>query len=327
MGRYSRSDVFVKPQEIFDLLDRRHERQRILLSGLEAIVYNHTHKKFYFGLENSDYKNLTAKTGYPLCVEVYDYGMRVGKVSTFQPDGQERTKLQVQFEYDYDVHQKEPRNVKRSSDHRKIVDFAKLFRPIDFTKPNVLNEMFNGVVSAIGGVTKLRNRSSGVNKLLEGFYYGNKSTNAELMYNLIHNMPSPAAIEFKQKFETAYAESKAADDEFHSLTRRIAVITSTPYGDYLVCRYEHKGKPTSKDLEDRDNYHGALEVFESRDAIPEDIIGKMSVLEISNTSDEDVEIDGVGVYWKNNNRMIIMGEDLNGIDTGTEGQNPSSQSS
>lgn len=321
------SDVYLKPQEIFDLLDRRHERQRALLSGLEAVVYNHPHKKFYFGIDNSDYKSLTAKTGYPISVEVFDYGIVVGKVSTFQPDGLERTKLQVQFQYDYNVHQKEPRNVKRSSDYRKIVEFAKLFRPLDFTKPNTLHEMFGGVVRAIQDVTKLRDRSSAVNKLMEGFYYGNKSENAELMLNLIHNTPSPAAVAFKQKFEAAYEESKAADDHFRSLTRRIAVIASTPHGEYLVCRYQHKDKPSSRDLNDRDNYHGATEVFERRELIPEDIVGKMSVLEISNTSDDDVEVDGVGLYWKQSNRMIIIGEDLNGIDPGTQSQNPSSEGS
>lgn len=324
--------VFLTPKEVFSLLNRESERQRILLAGVEAIAYAHPHKKFYFRMDEDDYEILTKASkenpapgswGGTISFDVMDYGIKVGRVRTYKPEGNDRDKIQVQFEYDYDVHQKEPKNVKRSSDHKKILEFARLFRTEQKTNM-ASHEYFSDVPSLLGNVTKLRDKHRAVGKFVEQFYFGDKIKNMQLMYDLIHQRTSPESIKYKADFMKVYDEAKEAEANYNKLTNRIAVVCGTPHGEYGLARYEYNAGVRDMAM----SYHCSFRVVGSKDDLPEDVMGKMAVLEIANTTDSvEVVVDGVGIFSKNTNFMVVIGEDLNGIDPRTEGQDPSSQSS
>ena len=316
----------LKAEEFFPLLDRTSERQRALLSGIEALAFGHPYKKFYYRVETADLDMLKKSQTYGVTIEVMDYGVRVGRISTYKPDGMERDKLQVQFEYNYNVHQKEPRNIKRSSNHNKVLEFAKLFRPAPINTSVIAKVMFNGAPEKISDVTKLRSGVRKAKEMISKLYYGSGDEPIQLVYDLIHNNLSTQTDKFKTEFESAYAEAKEAQAQYELMTNRLAVVLGTPFGEYLLTRYEYEGKG---DRNEYGSYKWSMVVVKNRITMPDDVAGKISVLDMANHSDTDskVVVDGVGVLDKTEGRMLLLGEDLNGIDTRTESQDPSSQSS
>lgn len=325
----SSNKVYLKADEIFPLLDRTVERQRVVATGLEAISYAHPYKKFYYRMDRSDYETLKSDTmkGYAYRFDVMDYGIRVGKLSTFKPEGQERDKIQVQFEYDYNVHQKEPRNVKRSSNHNKIFEFANLFRPLNVSASNtlVMSEMINGVASSLDQYLNVKSAHKHVTKVLDSMYYGDRLLNAKILYDLCMGQISPETIAFKDKVISAYSEMDKVTVEATRVMSKIAVINPTPHGEYFVARFELKSYKKRDDVE---GYQWLPTVYKSKSELPEDIAGRVSVLEIADTGEVDSSehyVEGIGLLWKNTNRMIVFGEDLYGINTGTESQSASNQ--
>jgi hypothetical protein len=319
--------VFVKPTEVLGLLDRDDGRQRTLMSGIEALVYGHPHKKFYFKMEKYQYKELTNKEDYSpgsIRLEVYDYGMKVGHIGTYRPNGNERDKMQVEFQYNYNVHQKEPKNVKRSSDHRKILEFAKLFHAASIDGERMHAQMFHDVPDRIGDVTKLRDRLRGIKNMLDKIGYGKEAD--KLVYDLVNNQISVEADKYRGEFMAAWHQAEAGRQDFYRQTNRIAVLVPTPHNEYLLTRYEFNGRE-AKDRHDTEGYKAHSSVIADRESLPEDVSGKLAVLEISNFSDDDVKIDGVGIFEKDSNRIIVIGEDLNGIDSGTQSQDSGGESS
>lgn len=320
--------VYLKANEIFPLLDRTVERQRVLATGLEAISYAHPHKKFYYRIDRSDYESLTSGTmkGLAYRFDVMDYGLRVGKIGTYKPDGNERDKVQVQFEYDYNVHQKEPRNVKRSSNHSKIFEFATLFRALNVSVANtlVMSEMINGVADSLDQHLSVRNANKEVTRMLDSLYYGDRLLNARILYDICVGQVTPDAIAFKDKIVNAYSGVSKVMAEAAKTMSKIAIINPTPHGEYFVARFELKDYKKRGDVE---GYQWLPTIYPSKDSLPEDLVGRVSVLEIADTSDvnhDEHYVDGIGLLWKNTNRMIVFGEDLHGINTGTESQSASS---
>lgn len=319
--------VYLKADEIFPLLDRTVERQRVLATGLEAISYAHPHKKFYYRIDRSDYEALASGTmkGIAYRFDVMDYGLKVGKIGTYKPDGNERDKAQVQFEYDYNVHQKEPRHVKRSSNHSKIFEFAALFRPLDVSvsNPKTMSEMIPGVTNSLDQHLSVRNAYREVGKILDSMYYGDRDQNAKILYDLCVGRTTTDTIGFKDRVVNAYSGMNKVIAEASKAMSRIAVINPTPHGEYFVARFELKDYKKRDDIE---GYNWSPAIYPSKDTLPDDVAGRVSVLEIADTTDvndDEHYVEGIGLLWKNTNRMIIFGEDLHGINTGTESQSAS----
>jgi hypothetical protein len=296
-----------------------------LFSGIEAIVYKHPYKKFYFSMLEEAYEEVKNKKRYGgVSINLMDYGLCVGTISTYSPDGMERNKLQVQFRYNYNVHQKEPKNIKRSSDHKKILEFATMFRPLDITSSIVPCMFFGCVLEDIEGVTKLQDGYKSLRRVMEPFYYSALET-TKIIRELIDGTSSIQTDKFKHEFEAAWSKSMETREAHARLTDRIAVVIPTPYGEYLLCRFQSKDKGKNEDL---DSFNHSAVVYPDKASLPEDVSGKMVVLEIANTSDESsIVVDGVGMFHKAINKMVIIGEDLYGIDPGAESQTPSSESS
>ncbi len=317
--------VFVKPADMLGMFNREKERHRVLISGIEVLAFAHPHKKFYFRVEKFYYDKLRTNPDEigTIKLDVYDYGVNVGYLSTYKPEGMERDKAQVEFKYDYNVHQKEPKNLKRSSDWRKIIEFGKLFKPIDVDNPRTHSRMFYNVTEAVADVTMLRNRIRPMKNVVDRISYGKDSE--KLLYDLVNNQISVEADKFKTEFMAAWQQAEAARLDFRKQTNRIAVIMPTPHSEFVVTRFEFiEGKPTREELS---SYKVQGKLYEDRSALPDDIAGKLAVLEISNDESTDVKIEGVGVFERDKSRMIIIGEDLYGIDAGTQGQDSGSESS
>lgn len=317
--------VFVKPADMLGMFNREKERHRVLMSGIEVLAFAHPHKKFYFRVEKWVYDKLRTEPDMvnTTKLDVYDYGVCVGSLSTYKPDGNERDKVQVEFKYDYNVHQKEPKNLKRSSDWRKIIEFGKMFRPADVDNPRTHSKMFYNLTERIADVTMLRNRTRGLKNIVDRISYGRDSM--KLLYDLVNNQVSVEADKFKTEFMAAWQESEEARQHFHEQSKRVAVVVPTPHNEFFVTRFEFiEGRPTREELS---SYKTQGKVYADRSALPEDIAGKLAVLEISSDESTDVKIDGVGIFERDANRMVIIGEDLYGIDSGTQSQDAGSESS
>lgn len=317
--------VFVKPADILGMFNREKERHRVLMSGIEVLAFAHPHKKFYFRVEKFYYDKLrnNPDEAYTFKLDVYDYGVCVGSLSTYKPDGNERDKVQVEFKYDYNVHQKEPKNLKRSSDWRKIIEFGKMFRPVDVDNPRTHVKMFHNLTERVADVTMLRNRTRGLKNTIDRITYGKDSE--KLLYDLVNNQVSVEADKFKSEFMVQWREAEAARQDYQRQTDRIVVIVPTPHNEFLLTRFQIKEGKTQRD--EITAYNAQGKVYADRSALPEDVTGKLAVLEISSDDTADVKIDGVGIFERDANRVIIIGEDLYGIDPGTQSQNAGSESS
>lgn len=306
--------VFVKPADMLGILKREKERHRVLMSGIEVLAYSHPHKKFYFRVEKFYYDKLRTDPDavQTIKLDVYDYGVNVGYLSTYKPDGMERDKVQVEFKYDYNVHQKEPKNLKRSSDWRKIIEFGKLFRPVDVDNPRTHARMFYNLADSVADVTMLRNRTKGLKNMIDRISYGRNSD--KLLYDLVNSQVSVEADRFKTEFMAAWQQAEEAKQEYQKQTSRVAVIVPTPHNEFVVTRFEFI---EGRNRDEITAYKIQGKVYTDRSGLPEDVAGKLAVLEISSDETTDIKIEGVGLFSRDLNRMIIIGEDLYGIDAGT----------
>jgi len=306
---------FMLASELFPMINRESESGRVFLQAIEALAFSHPHKKFYYRVradrigEESKLKNLK--------LSVMDYGSRVCTISTFRPDGEHRNKFQVQFEYDYEVHQKEPRNLKRSSDYKKILDYAKLVRPFDHTTKGAMVNVFHSVGETLSNVTKLRDGATKVSRLFSNLHYGG---NVEKLtfYNIICGNINPETEKMRAAFVEAYSDYNACLLRYNTLMNKVAVVVPTAHGEYRVVRRQYKGRGDRS--EDITSYDYESKIYQNKDSLPEDLTGKMAVLEILPSDSSISEVDDVGIFDSRHMVYTIIGEDLNGIDAREEGQ-------
>jgi hypothetical protein len=305
---------FMLAEDLFSLCDRESATSRVFLQAIEALRFSHPYKKFYYRVYAEYIRNskLTVDS-----VDVMDYGAKVCRIMTYSPEGTERNKYQAQFEYDYDVHQKEPKNVKRSSDYKKIVECAKLVRPFDYDRDGAMSDVFIGIGDSLANVTKLREGQKKVDKLFSNLHYGGHNEKLAL-YNLICGNMNPETEKMKTEFINAYNGYHDSMNHYNALMNRIAMVFPTVHGEYRVVRRQYKGRG------DREshfmNYDYETKIYPNKDSLPEDLTGKMAVLEILPSEGSVSEIDDVGIFNANDWKYTIIGEDLNGIDAREEGQ-------
>lgn len=304
----------ITAEDLFSLIDRESASGRVFLQAVEALRFSHPHKKFYYRVR-ADWIRESKLSVHN--VDVMDYGAKVCKIATYQPDGDERTKYQAQFDYDYDVHQKEPKHVKRSSDYKKIVECAKLVRPFDYTLKRVMVSAFYEVGDSLANVTKLRDGQKKVDKLFSNLHYGGHNEKLAL-YNLICGNINPETEKMKTEFINAYNGYHDSMNHYNAIMNKVAIVFPTAHGEYRVVRRQYKGRGDRKD--DVSSYDYETKIFPDKDSLPEDLTGKMAVLEILPSEGSVSEIDDVGIFTADDWKYTIIGEDLNGIDAREEGQ-------
>jgi len=307
---------FMLAEDLFSLCDRESTVGRVFLQAIEALRFSHPHKKFYYRVRTDWIRESSSRLGV-YNVDVMDYGSKVCKIMTYTPDGEERTKPQAQFEYDYDVHQKEPKNVKRSSDYKKIVECAKLVRPFDYDTKSAMINVFLEVGDSLANVTKLRDGQKKVDKLFSNLHYGGHNEKLAL-YNLICGNMNPETEKMKTAFIDAYNGYHDSMNHYNALMNRVAIVIPTAHGEYRVVRRQYKGRG------DREShvlsYDYETKIYPNKDSLPEDLTGKMAVLEILPSEGSVSEVADVGIFNSENLIYTIIGEDLNGIDAREEGQ-------
>ena len=305
---------FMVAEDLFSLCDRESASGRVFLQAIEALRFSHPYKKFYYRVYAEYIRNskLTVHN-----VDVMDYGSKVCRIMTYTPDGEERTKPQAQFDYDYDVHQKEPKSVKRSSDYKKIVECAKLVRPFDYDRKGAMYDVFIGIGTSLAHVTKLHDGQKKVDKLFSNLHYGGYNEKLAL-YNLICGNMNPETEKMKTEFISAYNGYHDSMNHYNSIMNKIAIVMPTAHGEYKVVRRQYKGRG------DREShvmsYDYETKIYPNKDSLPEDLTGKMAVLEILPSEGSVSEIDDVGIFNAEDWKYTIIGEDLNGIDAREEGQ-------
>ena len=307
---------FMLAEDLFSLCDRESTVGRVFLQAIEALRFSHPHKKFYYRVRTDWIRESSSRLGV-YNVDVMDYGSKVCRIMTYTPDGEERTKPQAQFDYDYDVHQKEPKNVKRSSDYKKIVECAKLVRPFDYDRQGAMYDVFLGIGDSLANVTKLRDGQKKVDKLFSNLHYGGHNEKLAL-YNLICGNMNPETEKMKTAFIDAYNGYHDSMNHYNALMNRVAIVIPTAHGEYRVVRRQYKGRG------DREShvlsYDYETKIYPNKDSLPEDLTGKMAVLEILPSEVSVSEVADVGIFNSENLIYTIIGEDLNGIDAREEGQ-------
>jgi hypothetical protein len=215
------------------------------------------------------------------------------------------------------VHQKEPKNVKRSSDYKKIVECAKLVRPFDYDRQGAMYDVFLGIGDSLANVTKLRDGQKKVDKLFSNLHYGGHNEKLAL-YNLICGNMNPETEKMKTAFIDAYNGYHDSMNHYNALMNRVAIVIPTAHGEYRVVRRQYKGRG------DREShvlsYDYETKIYPNKDSLPEDLTGKMAVLEILPSEGSVSEVADVGIFNSENLIYTIIGEDLNGIDAREEGQ-------
>ena len=114
--------VILSPRELLDSMARfANERQKLFGQALEALTFGHKYKNFYVNatVDVRDDGKYLVRT-----VAVKDFHHTCCEFSIHVPGGQSRTNEQLEFTYDYEIHDKEPRRVRRTSDYKKIHKFV-----------------------------------------------------------------------------------------------------------------------------------------------------------------------------------------------------------
>jgi hypothetical protein len=122
----------------------------------------------------------------------------------------------------------------------------------------------------------------------------------------------------KTAFIDAYNGYHDSMNHYNALMNRVAIVIPTAHGEYRVVRRQYKGRG------DREShvlsYDYETKIYPNKDSLPEDLTGKMAVLEILPSEGSVSEVADVGIFNSENLIYTIIGEDLNGIDAREEGQ-------
>ena len=287
-----------RPSEAIGLIDRSQDTGRLLAHAVEHLMFSHSYKKFDLVLGPHFMNN-----GF----EVYDYDQEVCKVRFYVPDGQERTATQLEFKYNYHVHNKAPMDTKRTSNISKILDCVRLIK-----SASVLDHMtrFRGVKSLIEESTKYASRKRDFERVFSSIAYDNLETNFSLFEDLLNKRDTSAVETLRNKFYDRHKEYVAAAEHKARMSRNSALITKNHSGDYRVIhRVETKVEGESNQT--KANY--IMVNHEAKGKIPPNIYGKLCLLEIAEQNDGDVHnIEGVGEVHKYTIGSVytIIGEDL-----------------
>lgn len=288
--------TILRPAEAIKKIDRTKEGGRLMAYAIEHLMLTHPYKKFDLVFFHDTR------------IRVYDFERKVCDITTYAPDGSERTALQLQFEYDYHVHSKAPRDTKRTSNVNKIAECVKLIKPASIGDHKNYATKAKAVIE---NCTKFSASKRDFERLFANISYDKLWTNVVLFDDLFNGRKTVAVENLHNKFKSKRAEYEAARDQLIKLRRHSVMVTRNHSGDYRLIHRRVLEEVTS-DGTLRVNY--GMANYDGKDKLPPNIYGKVCLLEIAEQSEgNQIEIEGVGMVDKDqpiHPVYIIIGEDL-----------------
>ena len=304
------ADTLCRPDEAIKRLDRTKEDGRLMAYAVEHLMFTHPYKKFDLLVFGNH------------AIKVYDFERKVCNITTYSPDGSERTALQLQFEYDYNVHNKAPRDTKRTSNVNKIAECVRMIKPagVEVHKKYLANQ----AKSVIEDCTKFSSAKREFERVFSGVAYNNLSTNVALFEDLLNHRDTSAVDTLRKKFTERRQEYEAAQGQLVKLHKHSVMVTRNHSGDY---RLVHR-RVLEEMTDNRVRVHYAMVNYDGKNKLPPNIYGKVCLLEIAEQGeDKEKTVEGVGMVAKDHPIYpvyIIVGEDLEepaiNDDAGAQGQ-------
>jgi hypothetical protein len=290
-----------RPSEAINMIDRQAnpETGRLLAHAVEHLMFSHPYKKFDVVMGQNFMSN-----GF----EVFDFNRSVCKVRFYKPDGDERTALQLEFKYTYNVHSKAPRDTKRTSNVNKISECVRLIKPVEASDyvPALRNAK-----SLVEETTKFVGCKRAFESIFSSVGYDKVQNNIALFEDLFNKRDTSAVETLRNKFYTRLKDYEVASEHIKRLARHSAIVVRNHSGDYRVVHRitTREGVPEGQV---KANY--AMVNYDAKDKIPPNIYGKLCLLEIAEQNDgNDHSVEGVGGVDKDGDRYsvyTIIGEDL-----------------
>lgn len=291
--------IICRPSEMITMIDRSKETGRLLAHAVEHLMFSHPYKKFDLVMGEHFMSN-----GF----EVYDFDRLVCYIRFYTPDGEERTALQLEFKYNYNVHNKAPRDTKRTSNISKILDCVRMIKAAEVYDHRLTVKNARDLIEE---TTKFAACKRGFESVFSSIAYDKVQTNVALFDDLFNKRDTSAVETLRNKFYAKRKDFDIANDHMDRLSRHSVAILKNHSGDYRVVHRmaTKEGAPEGKI---KANY--AMVNYDAKDKIPPNIYGKLCLLEIAEQNEgQDHSIEGVGSVFKPTVTYpvyTIIGEDL-----------------
>jgi len=317
----------------FDLVKRLHnahnhvksvrDTNALYIQGVEALMY-HPMKDDLFVFARFNDETQRCKS-----LSVYNYGDNISDWSIHEPEGNSRSKLQLQISYVKDVQKKRPRNIKRSCNPKVIKQMVSEIHasPIDET----ISHLIANTNSLIDAIPEVHKHLGGVNTFFRELYYANSQKQIQTLKSILGggdggDWPKPnegfsgSALDAARFFLDKHLQAQAIKENYR---KHVVGVFSSPMGKYKVVRHIVTGNQIDV----------VVNIYPSKEALPVDIVGNLSVLDIAQSGlehpeldREDVRVPGVGsVDGMLKNQFFLVGENF--VDPRVESQGQSSQTS
>jgi hypothetical protein len=294
-------------KRLYNVGQEAKEANNLFILGLESLMHHPLNKQgdIFLRVNFSSGGN-----GRCTGIEVYEYQSDISSWSIHQPSGDERSKLQLQVSYTYDVQNKRPRNVKRSCNPKVIKEMVQNIRsrPMDKQIKESIEEL-TGFVSTMSQVRAGMNK---VNGFFRDLYYESQGNQVELLRGLIYgDVGKPGMLQNARESLSLYEKAKQLE-ELHR--KHMVAVFASPTGKHKVFR--HIVTDGRNDT--------LVDIFESRETLPDDIKGNLAVLDIAQSAKADdrpdcINVEGVGlISGPLLNLYYLIGENF--VDPRIQGQ-------
>lgn len=288
-----------RPSEAITMIDRSQDTGRLMAYAVEHLMFSHPYKKFDLVMGPHFMSN-----GF----DVYDFDRQVCQISFYTPDGAERTALQLEFKYNYNVHNKAPRDTKRTSNVNKILDCVRMIKAAEVYDHKVTVKDGRELIEE---TTKYAACKRSFENVFSSIAYDKVQTNVALFDDLFNKRDTSAVEALRNKFYAKRKDFDIANDHITRLSRHSVAILKNHSGDYRVV-HRMATREGAPDGQVRANY--VMVNYDAKDKIPPNIYGKLCLLEIAEQNDgEKHSIEGVGSVFKPTITYPvynIIGEDL-----------------
>lgn len=301
-------------KQALELLNQNRIAHRLHCAALEALYFHHPYKNFVIemGVRDNVTTNLPELGG--VNVYVHDFIAEVARFSLFEPEGETRDKTQLDIRYNYNVHTKQPRNVKRTSNLNKIDGLVKMIKPAE--PVDILRNCPNPE-DLIDKASNYRQANRAFRKVFDDLYYKDKDQSEQLIDDLLNKRDTLMVTELRTKFDTARSEKAKAQEEHTALSEHIvSVVKNSVHDNYCVVRYNFPNEPKMQIL--------SVNVYDSKEHLPDDVLGHMAVLEIGLADSTQSLVEGLGQAHHHalGDSYTLIGKEFNG-NAGTEGESQS----
>lgn len=309
------------PRQAIDKMPRTDDRSRLFSAAIANLHFHHPYKHFgvAFDIRTQKDENGNPTEIHPVSsVQVLDFGVVVAEFTMYRPQGDTRDKPQLEIEYNYFVHEKEPRKSKRTSNYAKIPTLIKMIKPA--FPVDIVNEApgHMEIILESSGYEKARRSAK---DLLQKFYYGDVDEKMNLLKDLANGRETAGAQAFKQSLSDVDKDYATGRSEYEAYLKQVVFVGKNSINDrYMVVRV-----PLNKDGTISDRHEIPSHCYESKDQLPEDVLGLVSVMEISLSALDNgirANVDGVGRARRTNRGVTytLIGKDFNDINAREEGK-------